>query len=118
MASTIELIAKSPFPGSGPRGIDVYARLLYTQLSKHYPMESLLLSSDTPSGQLVDLVHYSFFDLFFLTLWGKRIPSKFVVTVHDVIPLLFPSHFPIGLRGRVKFRLQRRALQAASAVIT
>ena len=115
----VEIIGKSPYAGSGPRGIDVYTRQLSEHLSRDLPHESLIVSREATSNLPVNLVHYTFFDPFFLTLWGK-IPksSPFIVTVHDLIPLRFPEHFPSGLRGRLKYFLQKRALRKASAIIT
>ncbi len=115
----VEIIGKSPYAGSGPRGIDVYTRQLGEHLSRDLPHESLILSREVTSNLPVNLVHYTFFDPFFLTLWGK-VPknSPFIVTVHDLIPLRFPEHFPSGLRGRIKFFLQKRALKQASGIIT
>lgn len=115
----VEIIGKSPYAGSGPRGIDVYTRMLGEHISKTLPHESLIVSKDQSSGRPVNLVHYTFFDPFFLTLWGK-VPkgTPYLVTVHDLIPLRFPEHFPSGLRGKLKFVFQRLALKKAAAIIT
>jgi len=114
----IELIAKTPFAGSGPRGIDVYARSLSSELSRLLPLGNLVISHDVPSGKKVDLLHFTFFDLFFHTLPILKRKTPFIVTIHDCIPLRFPTHFPVGIRGKVNFFLQRRALQKARAIIT
>ena len=64
-----------------------------------------------------DLIHYPFFDLFFLTLPLKK-PKPTVVTIHDVIPLIFPEHYPAGIRGSLKFQTQKFSLKGVKAVIT
>jgi glycosyltransferase involved in cell wall biosynthesis len=64
-----------------------------------------------------DLIHYPYFDLFFLTLPIKKLKPT-VVTIHDVIPLVFPEHFPVGLRGSLKFQIQKKSLKNVKAVIT
>ena len=67
-----------------------------------------------PAG--LDLVHYPYFEPFFLTLpLRKAFPT--IVTVHDLIPLLFPEHFPCGFRGGVKWQIQKWSLKGAVAVI-
>lgn len=114
----IELIGKTPYVGSGPRGIDVYTRLLGEELSKIFNLNNISLSRDLARGKS-NLTHFTFFDPFFLTLWHKtprHIP--YVVTVHDLIPLRFKDHFPAGFRGKIKWLLQKRALQQSSAIIT
>lgn len=65
----------------------------------------------------VDIVHYPWFDLFFHTLpLRRKFPT--VVTVHDVIPLLFPDHYPLGLKGRINFMMQKTALGNCKYIIT
>ncbi len=115
----IEIVSKKPYSGSGPRGIDVYTRLLSEHLSHLLPHDHLRLSRDVPSHRPADLIHYTFFDLYFLTLWAKlKKGTPFIVTVHDLIPLRFPAHFPSGLRGKFKYFLQRAAIRRAAGLIT
>lgn len=115
----VEIIGKSPYAGSGPRGIDVYTRELSKHISRALPHEALIVSKDQASGRPVNLVHYTFFDPFFLTLW-RKVPkgTPYVVTVHDLIPLRFPEHFPSGLKGKLKYHLQKTALKNSAAIIT
>lgn len=64
-----------------------------------------------------DLVHYPYFDPFYLTLpLIKKVPV--VVTVHDLIPFVFPKYYPSGLKGKIKWEVQKISLQKVSAVIT
>ena len=114
----VEIVAKAPYGSSGPRGIDVYATSLYNELASTHSRDKTILSRERSSNKNVDIIHYAFFDPFFLTLWGHKRKAKYVVTVHDLIPLKFPSHFPVGLRGKVKWFLQKKALLGASAIIT
>ena len=41
-----------------------------------------------------------------------------MVTVHDVMPLIFPRNYPIGLKGKVNFYLQKRSLNKCKKIIT
>lgn len=97
------------------RGIGSYTKGLYSALSKHVEID--VIDSNQTTHQKPDIVHYPYFDLFFPTL-KKTQNTPFVVTVHDVIPLLFPDHYRPGLRGKFHFFRQKQALRAASAVIT
>ncbi len=94
------------------RGVGMYTRLLLESLQSRPDVEILRSSSSQP-----DIIHYPFFDLFFPTLPLHR-PAKTVVTVHDVIPLLFPKFYKPGKRGQLMFYRQRFALQHVDAVIT
>lgn len=103
--------------GHAMRGVGVYTKNLIESLQKY---ESKHLYSFFTRGENIpnnaDIVHYPYFDPFFLTLpWQKTIPT--IVTVHDLIPLVFPEQFPAGLRGRVKWNMQKIALRQADAVI-
>ena len=105
-----------PIIGHALRGTGVYTDALYEALKKIENMEVTKIPYGS-NFQNFDIVHYPYFDPFFLTLpLVKKIPT--VVTVHDLIPLAFPSKFPKGLRGFLKWRLQRRSLTNVSAVIT
>jgi len=41
-----------------------------------------------------------------------------VVTVHDLTPLVYPSHFESGIKGNIKWQIQKLALNSVSGVIT
>lgn len=64
----------------------------------------------------INLIHYPYFDPFFLTL---PIFSKYktVVTVHDLTPLVFPKYFPKGVRGSFKWFIQKSSLRKANLII-
>ena len=64
-----------------------------------------------------DIVHYPWFDFFFHTLSINK-QFKTIVTIHDVIPLIFPKQYPVGLRGKFNLILQRLALRNFKSIIT
>lgn len=104
--------------GHRNRGVGTYTKLLIESLQKY---ESDHTYSFFTRGQKVpenvDVVHYPYFDPFFLTL--PVITSRpTVVTVHDLIPLVFPEHFPAGVRGRLKWQVQRLSLGRTTRIIT
>lgn len=63
-----------------------------------------------------DLIHYPFFDPFKNTLKIYKKPT--IVTVHDLIPIQFKKHFPVGIRGTINWYLQLYNLRHTSAIIT
>lgn len=100
------------------RGVGKYTKLLIDSLAQYERQHSY---SFFVRGQKVpdncDIVHYPYFDPFFFTLpLNMRLPT--VVTVHDLIPLVFPDRFPPGLKGSLRWALQRRLLAKADGVIT
>src|SRR5688572_7208345 len=68
-------------------------------------------------SQETNLVHYPYFEPFFLSLPASFLYTS-VVTVHDLTPLVFPQEFPPGIKGKLKWLLQKKRLQHANFVIT
>lgn len=103
--------------GSKTRGVGVYTRELIRALKEKYQEDSIIATSKDYYGKDVDLVHFPFFDPFFLTLpFWKSKPT--IVTVHDLIPLKFPKHFPRGIRGSIKWFIQKSSLKNVKSIIT
>ncbi len=65
-----------------------------------------------------NIVHYPYFSLYQRTLPLRKPASKVVVTIHDLIPLIYPKHYPPGIKGSINFSLQKRALGYVDAIIT
>ncbi|MCA9369824.1 MAG: glycosyltransferase family 4 protein [Pseudomonadales bacterium] len=99
--------------GHAVRGIGLYTRQLTQALSQ---LEGVELVEDEQATHS-DIVHYPFFDLFFNTL-PLRSHAKRVVTIHDVIPLLYPEYYKPGIKGSFFLQKQKLALKNVDAVIT
>lgn len=103
--------------GSQARGVGVYTRSLVSALRSEFDQDQYYLESEKLYGGKYDLVHFPFFNPFFLTLpW--RMPLPTVVTIHDLIEVKYPAHFPRGLRGELKWQLQKRLVQKVQAIVT
>lgn len=101
------------------RGIGLYTKELVEALEEHQPAHTYSHFSRS-SGILTDadVIHYPFFDPFFLTLPWKS-PKPTVVTCHDLIPIVFADHFPRGIRGEFKWQVQKNSLKRiADSIIT
>ncbi len=112
-------LIKPPHLGSHVRGVGFYAERLFSSLEMGADLqiqwENFSLSPLKYTN--LDLVHFTYFDLFYLTFPPVRL-SKTVVTLHDVIPLKFPEHFPLGKRGKIIWPIQKKLLNTANAVVT
>lgn len=99
------------------QGTGVYIDQLITNLKRHFKENEYISFSRIQNiPKNVDLVHYPSFNPFFLTL-PLRKPFPTVVTVHDLIPLVFPQHFPPGMKGKLKWQIQKISLRGVSAII-
>ena len=100
------------------RGTGFYIENLKSALLKYFPENKyIFFTRGEKLSNNIDLVHYPYFEPFFRTLpiIKKR---KTVVTVHDLTPLVFPKYFPIGIKGGIKWQIQKMALSKSDAIIT
>jgi len=65
-----------------------------------------------------DLVHYQYFHPFFKTLPEEKPSDKVILTIHDLIPLVYPSHYPSGFRGGLNFQFQKSHLSYVDGIVT
>ncbi len=104
--------------GHKMRGVGSYTRLLKEALEKSkssHTFHFFTRGEKLPGN--INLLHYPYFDPFFLTL-PLTSQTPYVVTVHDLIPLVYPDKFPPGLKGELKWRMQKFFLGRARRVIT
>lgn len=99
------------------RGIGYYAKNLLEGLEKEKDLEIVEFTNLADIKQDVDAMHFPWFDFYFHTLPLKT-SFPIVVTIHDVIPLIFKDHYPVGLRGKINFILQKLALNSCKFIIT
>lgn len=97
------------------RGIGVYSLNLFSSIKKYSDLDIQLIESKADYKKF-DLIHYPFFDLFDHTLPLNPIKPT-VITIHDLIPIMFSKHYPAGLRGKINWHLQLHTLKKASAII-
>jgi glycosyltransferase involved in cell wall biosynthesis len=104
--------------GHKVRGVGFYLEYLKRSLVKYFPEhEYIFFNSASELEGNIDIVHYPYFDPFFLTLPLTK-KYKTVVTVHDLTPLVFKDHFPSGIKGNLRWQMQRFNLKNTNAIIT
>ena len=105
------------------RGVGMYTELLVRSMKKYveeHDMNWEIEIIDRPTKQRPEIVHYPYFDLFFSTL-PLQLPTqsqKTVVTIHDVIPLVYPKFYKPGLRGCLVHLWQKAKLSRVDAILT
>ncbi|NMC77020.1 MAG: glycosyltransferase family 4 protein, partial [Candidatus Methanofastidiosa archaeon] len=95
--------------GDSVRGIGVYARELITALDrvkgdyKVYPVDVSV--SDLSR---YDIVHFTRFNPFKISVpFAKPNGTKFILTIYDLIPLVYPKHYPPGVKGWLKWQINK-----------
>lgn len=104
--------------GHKVRGVGFYLEHLKNSLVKYFPQnEYIFFQRGEKLPEDVNLIHFPYFEPFFLAL---PIYNKFktVVTVHDLTPIIFPKSFPRGIKGQIKWQMQKFSLRKANRVIT
>ena len=104
------------YSGHKLRGIGYYTKNLLDHLRKE---ENVEVSEFTNLSEVkdVNLIHYPWFDFYFHTLPIFN-PFPTIVTIHDVIPLVFAKKYPVGIKGKINFYLQKFALNNCKFIIT
>jgi len=65
-----------------------------------------------------DIVHYPYFHPFFPIIPPSKPAKKVVLTIHDLIPLIYPKNYPSGLKGKLNLLIQKKRLKYVDAIIT
>lgn len=113
--------------GNSVRGVGYFTKNLVsalqseTRINPSFKNFNITLSEakSSSAGKIenFDLIHYPYFDPFSLTLPPrKNIPQ--IVSIFDLIPIQFKEHFPVGIRGQIKWQFQKHHLKQSDYLIT
>jgi glycosyltransferase involved in cell wall biosynthesis len=94
------------------RGVGRYSQWLLDNLKRTGKIKVLA------QGKNADLIHYLSFDLFRPSLRPPKRGQKLIVTIHDLIPLLFPKDYPVSYRHRLIFIRQKILVRRSHLLIT
>jgi len=109
--------------GSSVRGVGYYTKNLVAALKKEvknnpdFKNINICLITQKQSLQDFDLIHYPYFDPFYPTLPSNN-HQPTIITIHDLIPRQFKSHFPVGLKGELMWLKQRYIARRSDFIIT
>jgi len=101
------------------RGIGVYTSELTKELKniRTGKLEIEIVQKKEIGLKKYDIFHYPDFRMYF-SFPKISENNKTIVTIHDVIPLIYPKAYPPGLKGNIKLLLQKMLLKKIDAVIT
>jgi len=103
---------------SSVRGIGRYLQIL----KENFTNEFEFVSNLTNLMNLKNLTNSVFINPFFnflqppLTL--RRLAQKQIAVIHDLIPLKYPSHFPVGIKASIYIPLNKLTLKNYDLIIT
>lgn len=118
IAVDVSPITGTIFGGHKVRGVGKVVQTLQNNLPKYDKKnEYVFFKYGDVLPNDIDLVHYPYFELFFISLpFFKK--HKTLVTVYDLTPIKFKEHFPAGMKGMAKWNIQKRLLGRMDGVIT
>jgi len=100
------------------RGIGTYTQNLWDELkiiaSQDKSLELVTFNKRIPTA---DLYHFPAFNPFFFSFPIKLI-HKSLFTIHDLIPIEYSTHYPVGLKGSLRWMVQKNLLKMARGIIT
>ena len=103
--------------GHKVRGVGFYLKHLKTALDKSNKDIDFQYFTSISEVKDADLIHYPYFDPFSqVVLPHASIPT--VVTIHDLTPIKFSSHFPVGIKGNINWQLNKRTSKKFAGIIT
>ncbi len=119
MKITVGLDVTPLYSGHKIRGIGFYTKRLLESL-KELKKETVIIrelkKGDVKKGKF-DLLHIPYFSPFFITLPFKN-KKPLIVTVHDLIRIKNPNHYPPGVKGKIRWQIQKKLLGRAERIIT
>lgn len=100
--------------GDSVRGIGVYARELLGALK----MQGVDVTREDLSKY--DIVHFTRFSPFRISVpFNKPQNTKFILTIYDLIPLIYPKHYPSGIKGLINWQVNKYLVRKnVDAIIT
>ena len=105
--------------GHAVRGIGVHTSQLWQALEQESKGTKKFKISKYSPGKKYDLVHFTVFKPFVLSLPFNKPAPKVILTIHDLTPLIYPKHYPPGVKGKLIFFLQKILIhRSVDAIIT
>lgn len=101
--------------GDAVRGIGTYVR----ELTKHLKGVEVIDALDADLSKY-NLVHLTRFNPFKISVPAKKpFGTKFILTIYDLIPLIYPKHYPPGIKGWLKWQINKYLIRKnIDAIIT
>lgn len=110
--------------GHSWRGIGVNTRELINGLlkfkDKTWTIDAFDFAGEDKSVlKKYDIVHLTSFNPYFVSIPFTKSDYKLVLTIHDLIPLIYPKNYASGLRGKIRFLINKFLInQNVDAIVT
>ncbi|HJX59005.1 MAG TPA: glycosyltransferase family 1 protein [Patescibacteria group bacterium] len=103
--------------GDALRGIGVHTVNLVKHLRLLKDLDVDVVDFSKTDLSRYDIAHYQKFHPYFFSIpFSKK--TKTVLTIHDLIYLIYPKKYPAGIKGRLRFWIQKLLINKSDAIIT
>jgi len=99
------------------RGIGFHTKHLIEEFKKNKEINFKLVNAQYSNLSQYDLVHFQKFNPYKLSFPINK-QTKSIITIHDLIPLIYPKAYPSGIKGKMIFKLQKLLIRQMDAIIT
>lgn len=90
------------------RGIGANNSELFVALNNQKSKNIEIIDEESTNIRNYDVVHFTVFRPFFVSLpLFKPRNQKWILTIHDLIPLIYPKYYQSGLRGFIKYQINK-----------
>lgn len=106
--------------GDSIRGIGVYTRELAAALESfrkigksNFEIHAIdYFNNQSLTANHYDTIHFTRFNPFRISVpFKKPIGTKFVLTIYDLIPLIYPDHYPPGVKGKINWEINKHLIR-------
>lgn len=106
--------------GDKVRGIGVHTRELVKSINFLEKKEISVDIVDFKNEKLTDydILHFQNFNPYLTHLPHEKIAKKMLITIHDLIYLIYPDKYKSGIRGKVNFLKQKSLLKNFDGILT
>ncbi len=106
--------------GHSIRGIGVHTRELINTFRKNKDRNIKVEAVNFSESDLskYDIAHYTSFRPYNWTIPLSKVCQKMILTIHDLIPLIYPKAYPSGVKGKLRFEIQKLVLANFDAIVT
>lgn len=106
--------------GDKVRGIGVHTKELIKaiDLTKSKEVRVEVVDFKKTPLEEYDIVHFQNFNPYLTTLPSEKNSKKMVITIHDLIYLVYPDHYKAGIKGGINFLKQKSRLKNFDGIIT
>lgn len=106
--------------GDKVRGIGVHTKELIKSINllKNENINVEIVDFKNSDLSKFDIVHFQNFNPYLTNLPAQKISKKMIITIHDLIYLIYPDHYKAGVKGKINYFKQKLRLKNFDSIIT